>query len=82
MSDLYYACNIAADLNKYMFMEKVSILEQAVWKHATIVETMEKLTGVQAIVMCNGGWKNHKAENRHHSTIHIIVLNVMPFIEK
>ena len=67
----------------YFFLESLSLLEQAVWKHACMLYHKDcdvRMTFLDFNDWIQGGWQTQKAAMRHHSSISVIVENVIPFL--
>ena len=64
-------------------MERVSLLEQSVWKTLCVTHFPRPLTNLLEVQEWQKqGWKTAKEDFRHDSGIHIIVSNVLPFLIK
>jgi hypothetical protein len=61
-------------------MERISLLELAIWKAACIMEKTEELTYYAMLEWKLRGWKESKAKMRRSSAIDVIIRNTLPFL--
>ena len=73
---------IEADLKRYEFIERTSLLELVAWKIAIFLAHREHTDMLDFLAFVRNGWKAHKNEQRHHSSVAVIVRRVMPFLEQ
>jgi hypothetical protein len=76
--------SLRSKADRVIWMTQLVLLELALWKIACILHPPAKLyTSVTALfAWMEKGWKENKETMRHDELIHVVMQNVMPFLDK
>ena len=74
--------DINTSMQRYEHLERISLLQQAVWKSVCLLMTPDEPTTDYLFWArwSKEGWKKRKLETRHSGEAQIIITAVLPFI--
>jgi hypothetical protein len=74
-------------LKKYELMERLSLLELAVWKSVCMrrvgdnVKTVEDAISIATRIAHRDSWRKYQTEMRKSNTMGIVIKHVLPFLD-